>query len=59
MGKFIYFLLGLTSLIAPLVYAMNAANKLYTKSFWEFYPLFISGVLLALVFFYLSGRNSR
>lgn len=57
MTKFILIALGLIALLTPVIFALNLVSvDTNTHSFWEFYPLFISGVLLSLVFFFLSHK---
>ena len=56
MAKTICFIFGLIALLGPLVFAARMAAQKSTTSFWEFYPLFISGGLLAAAFFFLAYR---
>jgi prepilin signal peptidase PulO-like enzyme (type II secretory pathway) len=57
MTKFLLTVLGLVVFIAPIIFALKLVSvDTNTHSFWEFYPLFISGVLLSLVFFFLSHK---
>jgi len=54
--KSIFLICALTSLVVPLAYAFHMSSQSYNKSFWEFYPLLVSGGLLSLVFFLASAK---
>jgi hypothetical protein len=56
MAKTFCILFGLIALLGPVVFAFNMAGQESIKSFWEFYPLFISGILLSMVFFFAATR---